>query len=73
MSTIMIVTHHFFSAVCLFGDQSDGCIFECHCKNESSCDTQTGSCDDEGCADSAAQAPSLHHHKWRGPGCQIGV
>ena len=63
----------YFSGVCLFGDQSDGCIFECHCKTKSSCDTQTGSCDDDGCADSDARDTNLQAaYKRRGSGCQIG-
>ena len=62
-----------FTAMCLFGDQSDGCIFECHCKTEASCDSQTGSCDSDGCADSNARDSRLQTaYKWRGPGCQIG-
>ena len=65
----MYIMHPFFSAVCIFGE---GCIFECHCKTKE-CDSQTGECNDDGCADSDANDPRLQAtYRWRGPGCQIG-
>lgn len=48
-----------FQTACDVGKFGAGCLQECHCQNQDSCDRFTGQCDSAGCQAS-----------WNGHNCQ---